>query len=359
MLNRYKSTVLIISADNVIANRNVELNTTFAASGLSLSPGHHYYFTVTAYNDAGLHTTVSSDGFVVDLDRPVAGIVYNTGRYHNYAVQKYTNSFELSWRGFLDHDSGIKAYYVAVIEDSDIQTVVQAFTNVKKRTSVTLTNLSLKHGKKYYGAVKAIDAARHESDIVSSKSKLIDTTAPSAYICNSNIVLHEIQPELPQSETLQFPVSFEKGGLYSVTGRLEIDDQYPRIKLMVEQRIRTHLPFGRSHDGDLQFHFTFYSNFEGIYNVSLEISSLAFFRAHVNFSRCEYSLTENLQDAVIVTQFSANLFKATIKAIDPESTIRQVSWTEYTLTLSELGKTYSRRQFELFFFESWLCQMKI
>ena len=317
--------VIFFSADNVISSRNVELNTTFAASGLSLSSGHHYYFTVTAYNNAGLHTTKSSDGFVVDLDRPIAGVVYNTDRYQNNAAQTAIDSFQLSWHGFLDHDSGIKAYYVAVVEDSENQTVVKDFTDVNMRTSLMLTNLNLTHGKRYYGAVKAIDAANYESDVIFSKSKLIDATAPSAYICNDTYVLYEMQVETSKSETMQFPASFDKGALYSITGKLDIDDQYTRIKLIVAETIRTYLPFGRSHDGTLQFHFTFYSSFEGIYNVSLEIISLAFFSAHISLSKCEYSLTKEPQNAVIVTQFSPNSFKASIKVIDPESNVKRVS----------------------------------
>ena len=157
-----------------MSQRNVGLQTRIDVTDLNLFAGQHYYFTVTAYNRAGLHTVLSSDGFIVDLDGPAAGVVYNTDRNRNLAVQSDTSTFHLTWHGFIDLESGVKGYYVALFEDSESDTIVHEFTYVDIKTTVTLTNLTLKHGKRYYGALRAINTGELSSDNVVSKAKLID-----------------------------------------------------------------------------------------------------------------------------------------------------------------------------------------
>ena len=49
----------------------------FNISRFSLTPGVRFYSNVIAYTHSGLQTTVSSDGFIVDSDPPVSGIVYD------------------------------------------------------------------------------------------------------------------------------------------------------------------------------------------------------------------------------------------------------------------------------------------
>ena len=44
-------------------------------SFLQLSEGQHYYVTVTACNTAGLCSSATSDGFVVDSTPPIRGIL--------------------------------------------------------------------------------------------------------------------------------------------------------------------------------------------------------------------------------------------------------------------------------------------
>ena len=79
-------------------------------------------------------------------------------RYTNDAVQSATDTFELPWHGFLDHDTRIKACYIAIYEDLVDQDIIKDFINVNLQTSIKITNLNLEHSKKYFGAVKAVDA---------------------------------------------------------------------------------------------------------------------------------------------------------------------------------------------------------
>lgn len=53
--------------------------TSYNISDLSLAAYTKYYTVVQAYNHAGLHTTESSDGFLVDVHPPESGVV-NDGK---------------------------------------------------------------------------------------------------------------------------------------------------------------------------------------------------------------------------------------------------------------------------------------
>ena len=262
------------------------------------------------------------------------GVVYNTMRYTNDAVQSATDTFELSWRGFLDHDSGIKAYYIAIYEDLDDQDIIKDFINVNLQTSIKITKLNLEHSKKYYAAVKAIDAVGHVSDIVTSKSKLVDISAPSAYNCSSFDNLYGIQEDTFNSTVIDFPVSLERNGLYIIAGRYGTMNQHPSVKLMVATKLGSYLPVLRSHDDSVMFHATLFPQFEGSYNVTVDIGILPVFNVDISLGKCEYSLTEGMKEALVVTQLSHNYFKATIKVIDPESAVKQVCICSYR-TLSD------------------------
>ena len=314
------------SVDDIIHQTNVERNTTFAADGLSLSPGQSYYFTVIAYNSVGLHSSASSDGFIIDLDKPVSGVLYNTYRYRNYAWQSSTDIFELSWKGFLDHDSGIESYYVALVEDSENQPFVANFSHVSLQTAVKLKHLNLEHGKMYFGAVKGVDAVGHESDVVFSKSKLVDATPPMAYKCENSNLIFEMQTNETDKAMLEFPATFLPDAMYTVSGSVHENNFFPNIKFSIEQNVAKNMPLESTHDGRLQFHYAFYPNFQGTFSVVLETDSSATVFEEVSFTKCDVSPVEDDSDALTVKQISDNSFTAGIKAIDPESAIKSVSY---------------------------------
>ena len=301
------------------------LNTSMHTTGLDLSPGQRYFFTVTAYNNVGLHTTVSSDGFVVDIDKPISGVVYNTDTYRNYGMQSSSNSFSLSWQGFLDHDSGIHTYLIALLEDAVNQSVIRGFKNVSMQTSVTITDLRLKLGRKYFGAVKAIDAAGHESDVINSLPKLVDTTPPTAYICRDRMLLYDEQYSISAATKIEFSNNFKINNIYTITGRVKQVVNQVRVKVMVAKKIGKVLPLVRSHDGASEFYFSFLSEFQGIHNVTLKIDSVASFSFDITLYKCKVMTAEDHDGALTVHQLSNNLFKASIKAVDLESGIKLVS----------------------------------
>lgn len=51
--------------------------TTYLVRSLSLLPGVRYFVNVIAYGFSGIHHTESSDGFVIDNTRPIAGVVFD------------------------------------------------------------------------------------------------------------------------------------------------------------------------------------------------------------------------------------------------------------------------------------------
>ena len=69
--------------------------TFISLSASQLSPGVRFYAVVQAYNSAGLHTTETSDGFIVDVEPPLTGIVLD-GKGTNYMgliMRKYVLLF--------------------------------------------------------------------------------------------------------------------------------------------------------------------------------------------------------------------------------------------------------------------------
>ncbi|XP_052788827.1 uncharacterized protein LOC128223594 [Mya arenaria] len=172
------------NVDDVFASENIGLNTNISIGNLTLEHAVKYYFTVTAVNTAGLHTSLSSDGFIVDTTSPSDGVVFNTITHKNVAYQSSVTSLGLSWHGFQDHCSGIKSYYVALVEDQKPPDSNTNFTHIGLKTSVMFDDLDLIPGSVYYGVVKAIDAAGHESDLIVSPGVIIDSTPPKGYDCD-------------------------------------------------------------------------------------------------------------------------------------------------------------------------------
>ena len=312
-------------ADDITSQRNVGLMTRFGATNLTLVAGQHYYVTVIAYNQAGLRTVISSDGFIVDLDGPIFGVVYNTNRNRNLAVQSATSTFDLTWHGFIDLESGVKGYYVALFEESEVETMIKDFTYVSIQTSVTLTNLTLVHGKRYYGVVKAINTGDLPSDNVISKSKLVDTTPPAPYICGDLFQIYKIDTYVSKFQNVFFPAEFEIDTLYIFSGNLDESHTNPTVKVQVGQSISTVLPVKRSHDGRLSFSYSFQSSVEGVHNVTFATESMVKLNFTVTLQKCSVSEELQADDGLVVTQLSSDTFKTSLRVMDRESGIKSVS----------------------------------
>lgn len=231
----------------------------------------------------------------------------------------------MSWHGFLDHDTGIKAYYVAIFEGFDKQVMVRNFTNVSLQTKMTFTGLDLEHGKTYFGAVKAKEAAGHESMIVYSEPKLVDTTPSKPYTCQNVSEIFNVKQNVSRNKPIVIPtVLIILGSYYSVSGRVTNSEKHPPIKFMVKQKIGEYLPCVREHGGSFKFHYSFYPSFEGTNDAILETDDTEQVVIDVSLKRCTVVPDDNT-NAVLLSQVSSSAFKISVKAVDMESKIKRVS----------------------------------
>ncbi|XP_070570802.1 uncharacterized protein [Ptychodera flava] len=146
--------------------------------GLQLQQGIRYFCNVRAHNLAGLYSTASSDGFVVDITNPTKGVVYDGLGLHDADYQNNTDVVAASWKGFTDLESFID-YYRWCVGSSPGNDDILPCENVGLRLSASrkLTN-PLYNGQQYFSKVVAVDAAGLESDVAISNGITADETAP-------------------------------------------------------------------------------------------------------------------------------------------------------------------------------------
>ncbi|XP_061177042.1 uncharacterized protein LOC133185758 [Saccostrea echinata] len=173
--------------------------TTYMISRLSLSPGIQYFTNVIVYGFSGVHHTESSDGFIIDDDKPRSGIVWDGIDLHDLEYQNSSTSLHARWEGFLDTISGIRNYFWCVGNTTTISSIhsntecnVWDWENVGIETSVSRKLAKgLANGKSFYSKVYAMDNVGYKSDIAVSSGVTIDTTPPKPeylYHTNKNLL---------------------------------------------------------------------------------------------------------------------------------------------------------------------------
>ncbi|XP_041349360.1 LOW QUALITY PROTEIN: uncharacterized protein LOC121368688 [Gigantopelta aegis] len=190
---------------DAIKPQDVGMTTNYSVSQNLLKAGTKYYVTVKAINKAGLYSVAFSDGFVIDDEPPLTGVVFNTAEHVNQAAQSSLSSFGVSWRGFQDHHSAIVNYQVAVYKTTDVLSkLFQVNTGFKN--SIALSNVSFVQGKRYQASVTAVDSAGHVSKTIMSPPILVDSSPPFGFECShfSDITLNITWINKPKSnKTLQ------------------------------------------------------------------------------------------------------------------------------------------------------------
>ena len=106
------------------------LNTSLTIPTAAMEPGTRYYVSVRAWNQAGLQTTVVSDGVVIDLTPPVGGVVFQSRHYGNRHAQSSTTTLAASWHSFEDRHSCVTSYHAALYDVDDVTTPVVPYTGV-------------------------------------------------------------------------------------------------------------------------------------------------------------------------------------------------------------------------------------
>ena len=178
---------------NVVVEEN-PIGESHSATGLTLLSGQTYRSQVRGYNELGFGVSLVSDGMVLDIDGPIAGVVYNGGRMFHIYEQASTSNASAHWFGFDDHDTYIKYYEWAIGVEGDPESI-QSFTDTNIQTSVTSTDLTLELGVHYYHTVRAYDAAGFVVESV-SEPFFVDDTPPIAVQCPGDDFSVEILTDL-------------------------------------------------------------------------------------------------------------------------------------------------------------------
>ena len=273
---------------------------------------------MTAYNNVGLHTTLTSDGFIVDNDYPVTGVVFNTNRHTDKSYQHSNTTFSLSWHGFVDHHTGIKSYHVAIGEDGT-NVLDLNFTDVGLFSQYTFTGLTLGHGKPYCGFVKAYDASGHMSNVSVSQGVIVDTTPPRGFACSVfQVVSNDTTILSGHRKFVSFLHAMKRNVYYRVSGRLYSSSIDTRAVLTID-RFRIPLPLTINHDKSRDFLYNFLSPISGEQNVTVTfMSEEDDLEIQTSFSTClDIIQTDSL--AVRVTQIGPSTVAVNIMIMDNES----------------------------------------
>ncbi|WAR31728.1 hypothetical protein MAR_034270 [Mya arenaria] len=315
------------NVDDVFASANMGLKTNISIGNLTLEHAVRYYFTVTAVNTAGLHTSVSSDGFIIDTTPPSDGVVYNTNAYKNVAYQSSVTSLGLSWHGFQDHCSGINSYYVAVVENQVPPYSITNFTQVYLMTSFTIKDLDMIPGSVYYGVVKAIDAAEHESHLIVSPGVIIDPSPPKGYYCNQ-FELTDVIELLDDSKvngTKTIVAKLDKDTVYRIEG--SIKNTFVDSVILQINRFMTRLQTALNHKQIAEFSYTFESMEKGAQNITISVeknnNNFTNILETTHLQRCA-SIIENNAKALHVRQIRHDSVAVTAMIQDKESDLKMV-----------------------------------
>ncbi|XP_033730988.1 uncharacterized protein LOC117320520 [Pecten maximus] len=300
---------------------NVGKASNFTWSELDLHAGSRYYVTVTAVNTQNVSTTYSSDGFVVDTERPLPGTVFNTKNYKNHLGQASTDTMEASWNGFMDRHSHIQLYKVAVVDISDNSSSL-TFQSVGRDTKVTLRGLHLLAGRSYIIKVKAVDASGQESDEVLSPPVIIDPTPPVAYQCASYVTLynetHEINLSTPNEE---WKISL---GNDSIVYRLLVTisnstEDTGIIVTLNDHSFKAHLV-----RQSFSHVFTVHSKENLVLSVKASDRKVDLGSLRVVLDGCNVSLHNYSTYRIPLQQIAFSTVSAMLQFIDPESDVRSV-----------------------------------
>ena len=126
-------------------------------TGLSLSPGQTYFFSVKAVDNLGLISAfaTNSNGQAVDTTAPSPPVVRD-GTGADIATTYVTQQLSANWDASTDNESGISGYQYAIGTTAGATDTV-AWTTLGNVTTVTKTGLSLVIGQTYFFSVRAVN----------------------------------------------------------------------------------------------------------------------------------------------------------------------------------------------------------
>ena len=149
-----------------------------------------YYSNAIVTDYVGYSTSASSDSFMMDFTSPEQGYLSIGNAY-----QSDTANVQFSWTGFIDEQSGIKAYHYGLGTEPGLDDVIPRTTlNLNANfpsLSFTLTGLKLQVNQTYYGFVVAEDNVNNEVTAISD-GLTIDRDGPDDGIIIDGLASEDI-----------------------------------------------------------------------------------------------------------------------------------------------------------------------
>ena len=154
--------------------------TTVTKTGLSLTNGQTYYFSVYAVDNQGLTgNATNSNGQTVDTTAPSAPANVRDGIGADISTTGSTTQLSANWDASADAESGISGYQYAIgTTAGGTQTV--NWTSLGNVTTVTKTGLTLSVGQTYYFSVKAVNGAGLTGNATNSNGQTVVSGGSSA-----------------------------------------------------------------------------------------------------------------------------------------------------------------------------------
>ncbi|WAR06111.1 hypothetical protein MAR_021480 [Mya arenaria] len=202
-----------------VISTNINASVTkYDTTGAKYKENTRYFSVVQAFNYAGLHTTVSSDGFMLDTEKPDGGTVNDGIVLHDVQFLNSSNQLSSFWYGFSDAISGIDHYEHCVSSlkykgrcDKQPLINVGLWTYLERKSHEEFIQ-----GDVLFSEVRAYDMAGQISDLVASDGVIIDRTPPLrvTYVLSDENLVRNGSFEYAANSSLQcedLPNSFWNG----------------------------------------------------------------------------------------------------------------------------------------------------
>ena len=193
-------------------------DTSFIYVGHNLINTQAYYVTVKAIDQVGnVSDTVSSNGVIVDLEVPSAGLVID-GIGSDKTFTK-TDTIYASWSGFADSLSGISRYEYAVGTTKGSTDIVSWTDNGDGSKRELTLGILLKNTSRYYVSVRAVDQVGNTSEVATSDGIIADFTPPSIIkVSMEEGALLPVLNDVTIYFTVSEPISFATAEVESKVG---------------------------------------------------------------------------------------------------------------------------------------------
>ncbi|XP_078578622.1 uncharacterized protein LOC144863374 [Branchiostoma floridae x Branchiostoma japonicum] len=204
--------------------------------GLTLEPNVKYYSNVRAFNRAGMHTTVSSDGFLVDIESPTSGVVQDGLGVHDEDYQNSSCRVAATWRGFSDLQSFIHHYtccFGTAPGRDDVSPCADVGLRLSEAREIPCT---LHNGTRYYSTVYAVDASGLWSPPAFSDGVTVDTTAPipmEKYSFGQNLLSNPSFEDVQTTGNGGLPASWLTSGIANASSPSQAISQDGRSYLLL------------------------------------------------------------------------------------------------------------------------------